>query len=77
MNENDEISVPLDIASSTSLENLAETARDYARQAISDNTNKAYASDWEHFSSWCRRRGADPLSGPHSDSVSDRHSADP
>jgi len=40
---------------------LVETAQDYARQAVSDNTLKAYAKDWGHFARWCRMRGADPL----------------
>jgi integrase len=38
-----------------------ETARDYARQAASENTLKAYAKDWAAFARWCRMRGADPL----------------
>ena len=59
-----DIAVPGGIAGSGSLERLVETARDYASQATAENTNKAYAKDWAQFSSWCRRRGADPLSGP-------------
>jgi integrase len=39
------------------LEKLAETAKDYARGAKADNTNRAYAADWRHFSAWARRRG--------------------
>ena len=54
-----EIAVPEGVAASGSLERLVETARDYATQATAGNTNKAYAKDWAHFSSWCRRRGAD------------------
>lgn len=27
----------------------------------SDNTHRAYAQDWQHFSRWCRLRGEDPL----------------
>ncbi len=57
--EENAISVPVLIASSGSLERLVETARDYAEQATAENTNKAYLADWKHFSSWCRRRGAD------------------
>lgn len=53
------ISVPDSVAASGSLERLVETARGYAEQATAENTNKAYAKDWAHFSSWCRRRGAD------------------
>jgi integrase len=48
------------------LEGLAETARDYARGAKAANTQRAYASDWKHFTAWCRRRGLDDpdLNGP-------------
>lgn len=49
------------MAGSGSLDRLIETARDYARDAASANTRKAYATDWAHFSRWCRLRGAEPL----------------
>jgi len=39
------------------LERLAGRARDYVEAASSANTRRAYASDWKHFSSWCRRQG--------------------
>ncbi|MBX3583310.1 MAG: site-specific integrase [Rhizobiaceae bacterium] len=39
------------------LEALAGRARDYVEAASSANTRRAYASDWKHFSSWCRRQG--------------------
>lgn len=39
------------------LEDLAGRARDYIEAASSANTRRAYASDWRHFSSWCRRQG--------------------
>ncbi|GLQ29223.1 tyrosine-type recombinase/integrase [Sulfitobacter pacificus] len=55
------ISVPNLVAGSGSLDRLVDTARNYARQATAENTNKAYKKDWTHFASWCRRRGADPL----------------
>ncbi|WP_404935170.1 tyrosine-type recombinase/integrase [Nitratireductor sp. L15S-10] len=38
-----------------------ETARNYARAARSEATQRAYAADWRHFSSWCRRSGYSPL----------------
>ncbi|WP_410000591.1 site-specific integrase [Mesorhizobium sp. SP-1A] len=41
----------------THLEQLAGRARDYVEAASSANTRRAYASDWKHFSSWCRRQG--------------------
>jgi integrase len=57
----DTIALPSHIAVSGTLDRLVETARDYARQAASENTLKAYAKDWAHFARWCRMRGADPL----------------
>ena len=55
------IPLPSPIPGSGALDRLAETARDYARQAASENTLRAYARDWTHFTRWCRMRGADPL----------------
>ena len=55
------LALPSHIAGSGTLDRLVETARDYARQAASENTLKAYAKDWAHFARWCRMRGADPL----------------
>ena len=43
------------------LDRLVDTAKDYARLATAENTNAAYKTDWAHFGSWCRRRGAEPL----------------
>jgi len=43
------------------LDALADRARGYVEAASSANTRRAYASDWKHFSSWCRRQGVDPL----------------
>jgi len=40
---------------------LSEKARDYARNARSENTQRAYDADWRHFASWLRRQGLDPL----------------
>ncbi|MFB9953007.1 site-specific integrase [Rhizobium puerariae] len=48
------------------LEQLADRARDYVEAASSANTRKAYASDWKHFSGWCRRQGLEILPpNPH------------
>ena len=58
---NSEIKRPEHIASSGTLDKLVDAARGYAEKATADNTNKGYAADWRHFSSWCRRRGADAL----------------
>ncbi|SJM30258.1 tyrosine-type recombinase/integrase [Mesorhizobium delmotii] len=43
------------------LEGLADRARDYVDAASSANTRRAYASDWKHFASWCRRQGVEVL----------------
>ena len=45
----------------THLERLAGRARDYVEASSSANTRRAYASDWAHFSSWCRRQGLELL----------------
>nr|WP_309502793.1 tyrosine-type recombinase/integrase [uncultured Roseovarius sp.] len=49
------------MAGSGSLDRLVDAARDYARAAASDNTLRAYATDWKHFARWCRLKGTDPL----------------
>ncbi|TIO70145.1 site-specific integrase [Mesorhizobium sp.] len=43
------------------VEDLVETATAYANNASSQNTRDAYAKDWRHFTSWCRRQGFEPL----------------
>lgn len=55
------LALPSHIAGSGTLDRLVETARDYARQAASENTLRAYAKDWAQFARWCRMRGTDPL----------------
>jgi integrase len=40
---------------------LAEAARDYARAATSQNTNRAYAADWRHYCAWARRQNLPAL----------------
>jgi integrase len=40
---------------------LSEKARDYARNARSDNTRRAYDADWRQFAAWLRHQGFDPL----------------
>ncbi|MDR3516555.1 MAG: tyrosine-type recombinase/integrase [Azospirillaceae bacterium] len=39
------------------LSDLAQQARAYAQGAKADNTNRAYAADWRHFTGWCIRNG--------------------
>ena len=43
------------------LPDLTDRARYYAEAASSANTRKAYASDWKHFSAWCRRQNLSAL----------------
>lgn len=59
--ESDAITLPSHVAGSGTLDRLVETARDYAKHAASENTLKAYAKDWAHFTHWCRMKGTDPL----------------
>jgi integrase len=41
------------------LDALADRARGYVEAASSANTRRAYAADWKHFTSWCRRQGVE------------------
>jgi len=50
------------------LRDLTDRARVYVEASSSANTRKAYAADWKHFSSWCRRSGLAPLP-PHPQTV--------
>ena len=59
--EGDDIALPAHVAGSGTLDRLVDTARDYARAAASDNTLKAYAKDWAHFTRWCRMKGTEAL----------------
>lgn len=43
------------------LRDLTDRARTYVEAASSGNTRRAYASDWKHFSAWCRRQNLSPL----------------
>ncbi|MDQ0561192.1 integrase [Rhizobium mesoamericanum] len=43
------------------LQDLTDRARTYVEAASSANTRKANASDWKHFSAWCRRQNLAPL----------------
>lgn len=58
-----EIEAPEHLPGSGALNTLVNKARDYASKSTAENTKKAYTKDWAHFSSWCRRRGAEPPSG--------------
>ncbi|UFG13847.1 tyrosine-type recombinase/integrase [Pseudosulfitobacter pseudonitzschiae] len=59
--KSDSITLPSHVAGSGTVDQLVETARSYAKQAASENTLKAYAKDWAHFTRWCRMKGAEPL----------------
>lgn len=43
------------------LKDLTDRARTYVEAASSANTRRAYASDWKHFTAWCRRQNLSPL----------------
>ena len=57
------LTLPSSIAGSGALDRLVDTARDYAKAATAENTNKAYAADWKHFARWCRMKGWNDQSG--------------
>ncbi|KJZ18467.1 site-specific integrase [Loktanella sp. S4079] len=59
--EQDQINLPDHVAGSAALDHLMDQARDYARAATAENTNRAYAADWAQFTHWCKRKGTDPL----------------
>ncbi|MAY88171.1 MAG: integrase [Pseudooceanicola sp.] len=59
--QDDPLSAPVARAGSGGLERLADTARGYAQASAADNTRRAYAADWAHFTRWCRLKGAAPL----------------
>ncbi|WP_273692359.1 tyrosine-type recombinase/integrase [Ketogulonicigenium vulgare] len=50
---------PAPLAHLPALEELSATARSYAEAATAPNTVRAYAADWKHFASWCRREGVE------------------
>jgi len=59
--ESASIALPAHVAGSGTLDRLIDTARGYAEASTAENTNKAYAADWKHFTRWCRLKGTDPL----------------
>ncbi|WLS10661.1 integrase (plasmid) [Shinella sumterensis] len=46
---------------SAHLQDLTDRARGYVEAASSENTRRAYTSDWKHFAAWCRRSNLSPL----------------
>ena len=55
------LALPSFVAGSSTLDRLVDTARDYAKASTAENTNRAYAADWTHFTRWCRMKGIEPL----------------
>jgi len=53
--------VPLPASESSGLAPAIARAEQYFRAAQADNTRRAYASDWKHFSGWCRSTGRGSL----------------
>ncbi len=43
------------------LQHAAKRAEAFARDARSENTKKAYRSDWRHFESWCQDQSLESL----------------
>ncbi|GIM44522.1 integrase [Collibacillus ludicampi] len=43
------------------VEQLIQKANEYTRKSKSDNTIKAYQSDWAHFTAWCEQYGQESL----------------
>jgi site-specific recombinase XerD len=53
--------VPLPQPVNLALAPAATRAQEYFRAAQAPNTRRAYASDWRHFSGWCRGAGLGSL----------------
>lgn len=44
---------------------LAARAREFADQALSENSRRAYRADWQHYTAWCDTHQLEPLpAGP-------------
>lgn len=48
-------------SSSNALSELSSEALDYGRAALSENTMRAYRSDWQAFQNWCEARNRPSL----------------
>ena len=48
----------------TSIEERIERAAQLASDALSENTQRAYRADFNHFARWCKREGIEPLGCP-------------
>lgn len=45
----------------TLIADLLQEANSYARKAFPKNTERAYRSDWKHFTTWCKEKNLSPL----------------
>ena len=45
----------------TSIEERIERAAELASDALSANTKRAYKADFDHFTTWCRNEGIEPI----------------
>jgi site-specific recombinase XerD len=52
---------PVTTSDQAALETITSRTRSYAEQSLSQNTRRAYTSDWSHFTAWCAGVGFDPL----------------
>jgi site-specific recombinase XerD len=52
---------PVTTSAQAALETITSRTRSYAEQSLSQNTRRAYTSDWSHFTAWCAGVGFDPL----------------
>jgi integrase len=52
---------PIDRRELASLDSIVTKAKAYGQAAKARNTRRAYASDWDHFVSWCQRHGLTPM----------------
>ena len=57
----DDAPAPALLSADPRLARLTEAAKAYARAARSENTTRAYDSDWRQFASWLRRNGFSEL----------------
>ena len=48
-------------SAAAAFDRLVEAAKDYAKGAKAENTHRAYAADWRHFSAWARRQALPAL----------------
>lgn len=52
---------PLIQNSPSLIADLLQEANSYAKKAFPKNTQRAYRSDWKHFTQWCSEKNLDPM----------------